>query len=59
MIGWPPRMRFGQKKRPPQDKPWVWLTKEMLESEAWAAMPLAARKVVERSQPSTWGTAAR
>ena len=28
--------------------PFVWLTREMLESEAWRAMPLPARRIVER-----------
>jgi hypothetical protein len=34
--------------RPPPDMPWIWLTREMLESPAWCAMKLAARRVVER-----------
>lgn len=34
--------------RPPRHSAWIWFTREMLESEAWAAMPLAARLVVER-----------
>ena len=34
--------------RPPADEPWIWLSRSMLESPAWTAMPLAARKVVER-----------
>lgn len=33
---------------PPADEPWVWLTREMLESASWAALPRAARRVVER-----------
>lgn len=43
------RRRFEpQSYGPPQDEPWIWMTRTMLESEAWKAMPLAARKVVER-----------
>jgi hypothetical protein len=34
--------------RPPPEECWIWLTQSMLESPAWAAMTLAARKVVER-----------
>ena len=33
---------------PPQDEPWFWFTHAMLESESWSAMPLSARRVVER-----------
>src|SRR5262245_49156431 len=32
----------------PEDEPWFWLTRGMLESCAWRAMPLVARKAVER-----------
>jgi hypothetical protein len=28
--------------------PFIWFTREMLESAAWRAMPLAARRIVER-----------
>jgi len=38
-----------RENRPPKDMPWIWLTREMLESPAWRAMDmLAARRVVER-----------
>ena len=39
-----------RKKRngPPRNTAWIWLTVDMLESEAWAAMPNAARRVVDR-----------
>lgn len=39
-------LRLGN--RPPPDEPFVWFTQDMLASEAWRAMPLAARQVVER-----------
>jgi hypothetical protein len=34
--------------RPPSGEPWVWITREMLESDAWCSLSLAARKVLER-----------
>ena len=40
--------RFEESNRPPQDMPWCWLTREMLESPTWRAMTLPARRVVER-----------
>jgi hypothetical protein len=33
---------------PPQDEPWVWYTRDMLESDAWRAMPIGARRVLDR-----------
>lgn len=33
---------------PPEDMPWVWITREMLESPAWSAMSLGARRVLDR-----------
>jgi hypothetical protein len=40
--------QFENANRPPLDMPFVWLTREMLESEAWRAMTLPARFVLER-----------
>jgi hypothetical protein len=40
--------RWRESNRPPADENWIWFTRDMLESPAWCAMPLAARKVVER-----------
>jgi hypothetical protein len=37
-----------QANRPPPDEPFVWFTREMLESASWRAMPLAARRVLDR-----------
>jgi hypothetical protein len=34
--------------RPPEGQPFVWLTREILESPAWRGLSLPARKVVER-----------
>lgn len=34
--------------RPPEGEAFVWMTQSMLESPAWSAMTLAARKVLER-----------
>jgi hypothetical protein len=36
------------RNRPPDGEPWVWLTRELLESDAWRSMSRAARLVVER-----------
>jgi hypothetical protein len=33
---------------PPQDVPWTWISREMLESPAWRAMSRGARIVVDR-----------
>jgi len=44
----PSLRRFKNKNRPPPGEPWIWFTREMLESDSWSAMPLYARRVVER-----------
>ena len=36
------------RNRPPNGEPWVWLTRELLESDAWRSMSRAARLVVDR-----------
>jgi hypothetical protein len=36
------------RNRPPADEPWVWFTREMLESEAWSSLSRAARRVIDR-----------
>jgi hypothetical protein len=51
-----PRIRRGQRgyrqfekaNKPPPDMPFCWLTREMLESEAWRAMTLPARRALDR-----------
>jgi hypothetical protein len=42
------RSKTKRANGPPADEPWIWFTREMLESDAWQAMPISARKVVER-----------
>jgi hypothetical protein len=37
-----------KRNHPPADQPWVWLSREMLESEAWRTAPINTRRVVER-----------
>jgi hypothetical protein len=37
-----------ERNRPPPDEPWIWLSREMLESEAWRLLPAAAKMVVFR-----------
>jgi hypothetical protein len=43
-------MRRGVRKRngPPQDQPWVWISRDMLESDAWRSMTRAERLVLDR-----------
>jgi hypothetical protein len=38
----------GARNRPPPAEPWIWLTRELLESDAWRMMPRATRLVVDR-----------
>lgn len=49
------RSRDGRSRRdrfanlaPPQDEPWIWFSRSMLESVAWSAMPLSSRRLVDR-----------
>ena len=44
------RSRFASRKpnAPPPDQPWIWLTREMLESAAWRALSRPARGVIDR-----------
>jgi hypothetical protein len=42
------RRRRERRNRPPQGEPFIWFTREMLESNAWAALSLAAGRVIER-----------
>jgi hypothetical protein len=37
-----------KRNHPPQNQPWVWFTREMLESDAWHSAPINTRRVVER-----------
>lgn len=36
------------RNRPPAEMPWVWFTREMLESDALRSLSLAARRVIDR-----------
>jgi hypothetical protein len=38
----------AKRNRPPDGKPWVWLTRELLESDAWRTMPTNTRRFVDR-----------
>jgi hypothetical protein len=37
-----------RENRPPADMPWIWLTREMLESPTWQALGIHERRVLER-----------
>ena len=37
-----------KRNHPPAGEPWVWLTRELLESDAWRGASINARRVVER-----------
>jgi hypothetical protein len=39
---------WGKLNRPPGDEAWGWLTKEMLESAAWRALDIQARRALDR-----------
>ncbi len=39
---------FRKPNAPPPDQPWMWFTHEMMELEAWRALTLPARKVIDR-----------
>ena len=36
------------RNRPPADMPWIWFTREMLESDAWRSLSRQARRVIDR-----------
>lgn len=40
--------RFKEANRPPQDDGWMWHSRSMLASPAWMALPLNARRVIDR-----------
>jgi hypothetical protein len=45
----PLTVRLREKRNhPPPGEPWVWLTREILESEAWRSLSRAARLVIDR-----------
>src|SRR4051812_25955695 len=40
--------RFKKMNKPPVGEPWIWLTREILESCAWRALSHAGQKIVFR-----------
>lgn len=40
--------RSRRPQGPPDDVPWAWLTREMIWAPAWRAMPLCARRALDR-----------
>jgi hypothetical protein len=40
--------RFEKANRPPAQEPWVWFTRNLMESPAWGALTAPARRVVDR-----------
>lgn len=44
----PASSRVRRANRPPEDQPWVWITREMMESPAWRAMSENARRLLDR-----------
>ncbi len=39
--------RLGEWMRPPEGEPWVWLTRELMTSEAWRTMSKPTRKFID------------
>ena len=37
-----------KRNHPPEGEPWVWLTRELIESDAWRTAPINTRRFVER-----------
>jgi hypothetical protein len=37
-----------KRNHPPAGEPWIWLTRELLESAAWSTAPINTRRVIER-----------
>lgn len=42
--------RKGKMQKPPQGEPWVWLTAEMLASDAWRSLSINARRFIDALQ---------
>jgi hypothetical protein len=45
VAGWKTKEK---RNRPPADSAWIWLTREMIESDAWCTLSLAASRVIFR-----------
>jgi len=41
------RLRLNR-NRPPDGEPWIWFSRQLMESDAWRTQPLNTRRVVER-----------
>lgn len=39
--------RMGRTMKPPKGEPWVWITRELFESEAWQSLTLNGRRFVD------------
>jgi hypothetical protein len=39
---------WHKRNRPPQDEPWCWFPRSLLESDAWRSAPINTRRVVDR-----------
>ena len=37
-----------KRNHPPVDQPWIWISRDILESEAWKSAPINTRRVVDR-----------
>jgi hypothetical protein len=44
----PASRRARQASRPPADEPWVWLTRELLSSNAWQTLSINERRIIDR-----------
>ncbi len=48
MVGTHAAKRFQKMNGPPKGEPWTWISREMMESEAWSKLTLVARRVIDR-----------
>lgn len=39
--------RIGKMMKPPAGEPWIWLTREIIESDAWASLGINARRILD------------
>jgi hypothetical protein len=44
----PASRRDRKASRPPADGPWVWLTRELMSTDAWQTLSINERRVIER-----------
>ena len=49
------RWRERQSATPAAGEPWVWLTRELLRSDAWRSLGINGRRVVDFLYPGTHG----